>query len=188
MPPVLPKIAAAPLLVPNSKPRADARTTGFPPTRPGPESSNSPISPTLERVTRFIQPPGHCRDAFVDCMRRVLEGEDSLNLAELAQEIYWGLHGSDGSRPDFVWLCHAALSVGPLVRGAVVRTGWTDGKVRSRLRAAGYSMTEILRWFRQSSPDTIMHPAERQLLTQLPPIVTAWRGASGTNLTFGARA
>lgn len=131
---------------------------------------------------RNVPAPDFASEALAEFAEAAIgRKEDSHALADLAARIHVMLN-SGQQRLDFCYLvCEAGLS-GPLVRGAVISHTWVDGKLGSPLRVAGYSLQQILDWFTEASPETVMKPADQAALAGLPEMVAVWRGAPVTPL------
>jgi hypothetical protein len=139
----------------------------------------------LESVLKFLNPQAHAVEKAQEVISRVLDREDSLDLADQAQTLYVMCDGQ--SRLDLTWLVFDALrEAGPLVMGAVLRDAWMDGKFGSPLTVNGYTKAQVMRWFRRASPQTLMNESERKRLSDLPDPVQAFRGALGPTLRKAA--
>jgi hypothetical protein len=105
----------------------------------------------LESVLKFLNPQAHAVEKAQEVISRVLDREDSLDLADQAQTLYVMCDGQ--SRLDLTWLVFDALrEAGPLVMGAVLRDAWMDGKFGSPLTVNGYTKAQVMRWFRPLGP------------------------------------
>src|SRR5258708_23826589 len=109
-----------------------------------------------DRVLELLNPPTFTVAEARDVIGRILRREDTGALVEACSDLYLRLSGEGPNRPDLIWLCCDALRAGPLVRGAMLREGWIDGRHCGKLARAGYSKTKILAWFRAASPETLM--------------------------------
>ena len=139
------------------------------------------IDHATEEVLEFLKTPINAVDDGRAIFSAIQWDEDSLELANTADHFYGGLSGVGNPRPNFVWLCFEETDVGDLIRGAVLRRGWMDGKHGSKLRVSGCSRTRLLKWFRMASPQTLMDDEERAILGALPALIHAYRGAPGEN-------
>jgi hypothetical protein len=110
-------------------------------------------------------------------LARIAAGEPETSvLIEECKDLYHLLDGNGQERAHFAAriLCGPA---GPRLRGALLALAWTEGKHGGTLRRAGYLFPQIIRWFMEVSPETLMTDDERAALAALPDPLPVFRGA-----------
>lgn len=133
----------------------------------------------LERVITLLNPPINAEQQAHEILPRILAGENTLELAEKASKLMTAFNGQ--SRLDLVFLCFDVIgnTCGPLIQGAVLKDGWTDGHHGSPFAVCGYSKARILRWFNEADPATLMTAEERKVFDAFPDTVRLYRGGPG---------
>jgi hypothetical protein len=120
---------------------------------------------------RMVAVPEWGADHYNAAVPAICRGKDSLKLADKIVSLNFALN--DGSRPYLAqW---AANYAGPIVAGRALMEAWLrghDGGIMNR-----FSRPTLLKWFRRASPVGLMNAAERNVFTDLPDVVTAYRGA-----------
>jgi hypothetical protein len=133
----------------------------------------------MRSFRRMVAVPEWGVDAYNACIPAICRGEDSLMLADAIFGLFVAL--DDSSRPNLA--CWACKNAGPIVAGKALMSAWERGKEGGIMNR--FSRPTLLKWFRRASPEGLMDEAERKVFDNLPPIVTAYRGAREEEPCYG---